>query len=79
MNTLFEEVIIKKMAIEGLKLVSYGQKEMKLTDLEKLKETLGIKSEEFREALEGEIGYICTFGMNDPPKATASDGNKKSS
>jgi len=54
------------MASSGLKTLSYAFKELRIGDLEALMQTYNPESEEFRNELESDLIYVCTFGLNDP-------------
>ena len=54
------------MAAKGLKVLSYGFKEIEASSIEELMQNFDVESQEFRENLECELTYLGTFGLNDP-------------
>jgi len=46
--------------------LSFGFKEIKLQDLQALSQHCDVESDKFRKALEVDLIYLCTFGMEDP-------------
>ena len=54
------------MAQKGLKPFSYAYKQMPKDDLEDLVNKHGLESKTFRDELEENFTYLCTFGLEDP-------------
>jgi len=54
------------MASSGQKVLSFAFKEIKLQDLQALSQHCDVESDKFRKALEVDLIYLCTFGMDDP-------------
>ena len=54
------------MATDGQKVLSFAFKELTVQELEALGQKFDAESPRFREALEQDLIYLCTFGMNDP-------------
>ena len=61
---------IDNMAMEGLKVLSYGYKDMSIGDYEAAIKKDGvynfIETQECREGIETGLTYVGTFGMQDP-------------
>lgn len=66
-------VVSNEMASSGLKVLSYAFKELRIGDLEALMQTYNPESEEFRNELESDLIYVCTFGLNDPLRDNVED------
>lgn len=64
--SILGHVVSNEMASSGLKTLSYAFKELRIGDLEALMQTYNPESEEFRNELESDLIYVCTFGLNDP-------------
>ena len=54
------------MAAEGLKVLSYGFKDMPLKKLNEMMHQFSLESSEFRSEIENDLVYLCTFGLDDP-------------
>lgn len=66
-GTIFGEVILTEMAEKGLKLVSFAYKEISVEEYELIKKLYGEGDPaEFRQQLEVDMIYLCTFGLVDP-------------
>ena len=61
------------MAAEGLKVISYGFKDMQLKKLNELMHQHPLESHEFRVEIENDLVYLCTFGLKDPIRADMAD------
>ena len=51
---------------DGLKVLSFGFKDISLVALNTLMHEHDSESHEFREAIESELVYLCTFALEDP-------------
>jgi|APSaa5957512535_1039671.scaffolds.fasta_scaffold28633_3 magnesium-transporting ATPase (P-type) len=54
------------MAAHGLKVLSYSYKDMQLVTLNEMMHEHDIESNEFRQGIEQDLVYLCTFGIEDP-------------
>jgi magnesium-transporting ATPase (P-type) len=54
------------MAAKGLKVISYAFKDMPLRNLNELMHIHSLESKEFRDEVEKDLIYLCTFGLDDP-------------
>lgn len=54
------------MAHEGLKVISYAFKDMSLSDFNEMKHSYNMESADFRQEIEKDLTYLCTFGLVDP-------------
>jgi Ca2+-transporting ATPase len=70
---VLEHIVSRNMAQEGLKCLSYAFKEIKIQDLDSLMKSADPESEEFRDALEEDLIYVATFGMEDPLRTNIHD------
>jgi len=61
--SILNEVVRNEMACQGLKPLSYAFKEMHVTELEEFMQTYSTESEEFRDEIEKDMIYLCTFGL----------------
>ena len=57
------------MAEQGQKTMSFAYSEISLQEFKLLQEVYGFESDEFREQLEVDLIYVCTFGQTDPMRA----------
>jgi len=57
---------INTMASEGLKVLTYAFKEIPMEELKSLYDRLTPETDEFRDEIEENLIYVCTFGMDDP-------------
>jgi magnesium-transporting ATPase (P-type) len=55
-----------QMAQQSLKVISLGFKEIVKDQLDELMQNYNVESNEFREAIEAEMFYLGTFGLEDP-------------
>jgi len=62
-STILSHVVRNEMACQGLKPISYAFKEMSVQELEEFMNTYSVESEEFREEIEKDMIYLCTFGL----------------
>ena len=62
------------MADQGLKVLSFAFKDMKVDTVQQILDRLDDESPEFRDEMESELTYLCTFGLQDEPR----DGVKQS-
>ena len=72
-GSILGHVVSNEMAASGLKVLSYAFKELRIGDLEALMQTYNPESEEFRNELESDLIYVCTFGLNDPLRLNVED------
>lgn len=54
------------MAAEGLKVLSFAYKDIAVAELGDIMEQFNPESDEFRQKLESDLIYLCTFGLDDP-------------
>ena len=54
------------MASEGLKCLTYAFKEISIDDIQQLMSVHNVEHDDFRNELEADLIYICTFGLEDP-------------
>jgi len=54
------------MAAAGLKVISYAFKDVAVEDLARTKNAYHDESDEFRNEIESNLTYLCTFGLEDP-------------
>jgi len=66
---ILENVVKHEMAEQGLKVLSFAFKEIRLADLNELSKVTQVESEKFRRQLEVDLIYLCTFGLDDPLRA----------
>jgi magnesium-transporting ATPase (P-type) len=59
-------VVSIQMAKKGLKVLSYGFKEVPAAEFETWRQQWDEESAEYREALESDLIYLATFGLDDP-------------
>ena len=57
---------VDMMATDGLKVFSLAYKDFLVEDLNKIKKNFGEESQKFRQLLEQDLIYLCTFGFTDP-------------
>ena len=56
-----------EMAEKGLKCLTYGYKRMRIEEFNAIIDKVGDReSEEFREEVQRDLGYVGTFGLYDP-------------
>lgn len=65
-QAILENVVNHEMAEQGLKVLSFAFKEIRLADLNELSKVTQVESEKFRRQLEVDLIYLCTFGLDDP-------------
>lgn len=53
------------MGIVGLKPFTYAFKQIKVEDLNQLSQEYPVESPDYREELEKDLIYVCTFGLDD--------------
>lgn len=58
---------------DGLKVLSFAYKDMSMSDLDSLMKTHNPESNEFRESLESNLTYLCTFALEDPLRVDIKD------
>lgn len=57
---------IHSMATEGLKVLSFAFKEISQQELNEITARHPVESHQFRQEIESDLTYLCTFGMDDP-------------
>ena len=65
LETILDKFVAKEMAADGLKVISYAFRELKMGDLEELMGQNNLQSAEFRDAIESDLIYLGSFGMKD--------------
>jgi magnesium-transporting ATPase (P-type) len=65
-ESILNNIVDEHMASEGQKVLSFAFKEVKISDMQALKENHDEESKEFRKWCEADLIYLGTFGMNDP-------------
>mmetsp|Transcript_14890 Transcript_14890/g.25363 ORF Transcript_14890/g.25363 Transcript_14890/m.25363 type:complete len:791 (+) Transcript_14890:874-3246(+) len=73
---LLSEIVTAKMASEGLKVLSYAFKEIRLEDLDQLMQSYNTEGAEFREQLEADLIYLGTFAMEDQIRSNVKESIK---
>jgi magnesium-transporting ATPase (P-type) len=72
-HDILENIVSKTMAAEGLKVLSYGFKDMPLKKLNEMMHQFSLESSEFRSEIENDLVYLCTFGLDDPVREDIAD------
>ena len=62
------------MAADGLKVLTYAYKDIQMTELSELLDMEGgDEAIEFRQAIENDLVYLVTFGLEDPFRPEIAD------
>lgn len=67
---------IENMACDGLKVFSLAYKDISIEEMKNLANHYGNQfeeSDEFRNLVESDLTYLCTFGFSDPLRETVVD------
>lgn len=65
-DDILNNTIAHYMAATGLKVISFAFKDMPLKKLNEMMHTYSLESDEFRQSIESDLIYLCTFGLDDP-------------
>lgn len=65
--------ISNQMACNELKTISFAYKQIPRDDLEMLMKSYDVESDEFRNEIEADLVYVCTFGLTDEVRDDVKD------
>jgi magnesium-transporting ATPase (P-type) len=68
-HSLLDQTVSGRMAEQGLKVFSIAYKDTTIDELQKIISTHNEESPEFRDTIERDLVYLCTFGFDDPLRA----------
>jgi len=72
-DDILNNTIAHYMAATGLKVISFAFKDMPLKKLNEMMHTYSLESDDFRQHIESDLIYLCTFGLDDPLRESIHD------
>lgn len=73
---ILSDVVTDQMAAKGLKVLSYAFKQIPYDDVVDMMRQNDVESEEFRNAIEQDLIYLATFGLDDPIRGIPDDDHE---
>lgn len=72
-KSILSNIVDANMAADGQKVMSFAFKEVKLSDMQSLRQHHDEESRQFREWCEKDLIYLGTFGLHDPIRENVKD------